>query len=94
MAKVKFTQSALEYIKDKTDTVTLLVEIGRSWAGTFKVPAVYAGKPDAEDQYDFTEVDGLNVYVEKSSPIDTEGLEVDLKGVGMFKKLVIDGFLV
>lgn len=29
MAKVRFTKAALDYIKGKTDTVTLLVEIGR-----------------------------------------------------------------
>lgn len=29
MAKVSFTEKALDYIQSKTDTITLLVEIGR-----------------------------------------------------------------
>lgn len=94
MAKVRFTKAALDYIKGKTDTVTLLVEIGRGWAGTFKIPAVYAGKPETEEDFHYTQVEGLNVYIDKKSPMDPEGLEVDLKGIGLFKKLVIEGFLV
>lgn len=58
------------------------------------MPAVYAGKPDAEDQFEYVKVDDLHVYIDKNSPMDPEGLEVDLKGIGLFKKLVIDGFIV
>lgn len=55
---------------------------------------MYAGKPDAEEKYHFNEVNGLQVYVEKEAPTEPDGLIVDLKGIGMFKKLVIDGFIV
>ena len=55
---------------------------------------MYAGKPTAEENFEYAKIDGLNVYVDKNSPMDPEGLEVDLKGIGLFKKLVIDGFLV
>lgn len=58
------------------------------------MPAVYAGKPENEDAYHYTEVDGLKVYIDKYSPMEQDGLQIDLKGIGIFKKPVIEGFLV
>ena len=58
------------------------------------MPAVYAGKPPIEKGFYRTEVDGLNVYVATTRPIRPEGMQVDLKGFGLFKRLVVDGFMV
>ncbi|HHW08141.1 MAG TPA: hypothetical protein GXX34_11550 [Clostridia bacterium] len=58
------------------------------------MPAVFAGKPDNVKSYEYTQVDGLNVYIDKTVPVHPEGLQVDLKGFGLFKRLVVDGFMV
>lgn len=46
-----------------------------------------------EEEYDKLEISGVNVYVEKKSPVSPQGLEVNLKGFSSFKRLVVDGFV-
>ena len=94
MIKVNFADDALSYVKDTTDTITLTVETSRGWGGIYKIPAVYVGKPDYEEGFNKLEIDGINIYVDKNNPIEKEGLKIDLRGFGSFKRLVVNGFIV
>lgn len=54
-------------------------------------PAVFAGKPEALEDFDKQEVDGINVYVSKDVKAKNGEIRVKLRGFGFFKHLYLDG---
>ncbi|MBZ4688576.1 MAG: hypothetical protein PWQ96_1691 [Clostridia bacterium] len=54
-------------------------------------PVVYAGKPQNIDDFRQQEVDGINVYVPKDQQLKDDVISIDLKGIGPFKQLLVEG---
>jgi hypothetical protein len=59
--------------------------------GSYIKPVVLAGKPENTDNYNYREVDGINVYVPKDQEIKGNLLSINLKGMGPFKQLSVSG---
>ena len=92
MLRIKITEAAAAYLKEKTDVITVKIErAGGGWACNVRFPAVYAGKPDNVAEYNSVKTGDFRVYVEKSFPTGPEGLIIDLKGFGIFKRLSVEG---
>lgn len=90
--KIIITENAKEYIKSKTENITIDVEGCASWGVGEPQPVVQLAAPKLnKDDYDVYDVDGIKTYVLCTINAKDDTLTVDLKKVLFSKKLIISG---
>ena len=89
--EITIGEDARNLILKKTAEIVLDKKVIKSWSGTYIRPTVNVGKPENEEDYDKSEVDGITVYYLKKEA-GNKNVEIDVKGIGPFKQFVIMGF--
>ena len=84
---IKISSDAADYIKRVSDTASVMIFmkiIQGGWC-SYNVPSVEIGKPGNLDNFTLEEIDGVNLYVEKTIKIHPSGAEINLLK-GIFRK--------
>ena len=88
MAKIILKPAALDKMKKSSKTYTLYMAGRGGWGGCIITPAVQAGIPVAQDDYERAEIEGVPFFIRKD--MVGKSYEIDYAGFWVFGQFVVN----
>ena len=89
--KIDITEKAKVYINQKSiSTITFEKRVcSRGWAGPMVEQVVSSTPPQAGEDFNQYDVEGIKVYIDKGFEFTKEHAEVDLRGFLFLKEIIL-----
>lgn len=88
MSKITIKPAALDKMKKGSKTYTLYMASRGGWGGCVVTPAVQAGIPVAQDDYEKTEIEGIPFFIRKD--MADKNYEINWVGFWVLGQFVVN----